>query len=47
MVILCITKEVGCMNALEKFYMYLETKRNDQINDNFTVKENPFLYTVI
>jgi hypothetical protein len=45
--ILCVTKEAGCMNALEKFYIYLETIRNNQINDKCTVKENPLFYTVI
>jgi hypothetical protein len=43
-----VTKEAQYMNALEKFYYtYLETTRNDQINDKRTVKENPFFYTVM
>jgi hypothetical protein len=45
--ILFVTKEAGCMIALEKFYTYLETKRNDQINDKCTAKENCSFYTVM
>jgi len=45
--ILFIAKEAGCMNALEKFYTYLVTTRNNQRSDNFTIKESSFFYTVI
>jgi hypothetical protein len=34
------TRKGRMLDTLEKFYIYRETKRNNQINDKLTVKPN-------
>jgi hypothetical protein len=38
--IMQITSKGRMLDTSEKFYIYKETKRNNQINDKFTVKPN-------
>ena len=38
--ILYVTKKGKLMNTLERFHIYDETKRNNQINDKNTVHQN-------
>jgi len=38
--IMQITSKGRMLDTSEKFYIYRETKRNNQINDKFTVKPN-------
>jgi hypothetical protein len=35
------------MNTLEKFYIFRETRLNDQINDKSTVKPNIIFDTIV
>ena len=42
-----ITKKGHLMNALEKFYIFRETKLNNQINDKLTVKPNAIFDVII
>jgi len=35
------------MNAIEKYYIYRETKMNNQINDKLTVQPNATFETIV
>jgi hypothetical protein len=35
------------MDTLEKYYIFLETKLNLQINDNLTIKSNIIFETIV
>jgi hypothetical protein len=45
--IIHITKKGKMMDALEKLYIFRETKLNNQINDKLTVKPNVIFETII
>jgi len=45
--IIHITNKGKMMNTLERFYIYKETKSNNQINDKLTVKANAIFETVV
>jgi len=45
--IIHITNNAKMMDTLERFYIYKETKSNNQINDKLTVKANAIFETVI
>ena len=45
--ILHVTKKGEMMNTLERFYIYNETKLDNQINDKCTVKPNIIFETII
>ena len=47
MEILHITKKGGMMNTLERFYIYNETKLDNQINDTWKIKSNVIFDTII
>jgi hypothetical protein len=42
-----ITKKGRMMDTLEKFYIFWETKLNNQINDKLTVKPNIIFETIV
>jgi len=42
-----ITNKGQMMDTLEKFYIFCETKINNQINDKLTVKSNIIFDTII
>jgi hypothetical protein len=42
-----ITRKGKTMNTIENFHIYKETRRNNQINDKLTVRENAIFETVI
>ena len=42
-----VTKKSHLMNTLEKFYIFRETKLNNQINDKSTVKPNAIFDVII
>jgi hypothetical protein len=42
-----ITRKGKIMEMIEKFYIYRETKLNNQINDKLTVKQNVIFETVV
>jgi hypothetical protein len=42
-----ITRKGRMMDTLEKFYIFQETKLNNQINDKLTVKPNIIFETVV
>ena len=45
--IIHISNKGKMMDTLERYYIYTETKSNNQINDKLTVKPNAILETVI
>jgi len=45
--ILNITNKGKMMDTIEKFYIYRETKLNNQINDKLTVKPNAIFETLV
>ena len=47
MEVLHIKKKGKMMNTLERFHIYNETKLDNQINDNSTVKQNIIFGTII
>ena len=42
-----VTNKGQMMDTLEKFYIFRETKINDQINDRMTVKSNIIFETIV
>jgi sRNA-binding regulator protein Hfq len=44
---ICLTKKGGLMNALEKFYIYKETQKDNQINYKHTIQYNPIFEAVL
>ena len=42
-----ITNKGKLMDTLERFYIYWETKINNQINDKLTVKPNIIFETIV
>jgi len=47
MEVLRINRKSGLMTTLEIFYICSETKLDDQVNDNYTVKSNIIFDTII
>jgi hypothetical protein len=47
MKIVHITKKGKLMSTLERFYIYNETKKNNQINDKNTVQQNIIFDTIL
>jgi hypothetical protein len=45
--IIHITNKGKMMDTLERFYIYKETKSNNQINDKLTVKANTIFETIV
>jgi hypothetical protein len=41
------TSKERLMNTLEKFYIFRETKLNNQLNDKLTVKSNDIFDTIV
>ena len=44
--VLHLTRKDGMMNTLERFHIYKETKLDNQINDNWTIKSNIIFDTI-
>jgi hypothetical protein len=44
---ICITKKGGLLNALEKYYIYKETQKDNQINDKHTIQYNPIFEAIL
>jgi len=42
-----VTNKGKMMDTLERYYIYKETKSNNQINDKLTVKPNAIFETLI
>jgi len=42
-----ITNKGRMMNTIEKYYIYRETKLNNQINDKLTVQPNAIFETLV
>jgi hypothetical protein len=42
-----ITKKGGLLNALEKYYIYKETQKDNQINDKHTIIYNPIFEAIL
>ena len=47
MEILYITKKGRTMDTIEKYYIYKETKNENQINDKNTIKQNKIYDAII
>jgi hypothetical protein len=45
--IICITDKGKMMDTIEKYYIYRETKLNDQLNDRLTVQPNIIFETIV
>jgi hypothetical protein len=41
-----ITTKGRMMNTMEKFHVYIETLKNNQINDKYTVRPNIIFHTI-
>jgi hypothetical protein len=45
--VLHIAKKEGMLNALEKFCIFREAKRDNQINDKLSIQSNPIFEALI
>jgi hypothetical protein len=47
MEIIHVAKKGRMLDTLERFYIYSETKRGNQLNDNLTIQSNPIFDALV